>query len=59
MVAEMSKVAALVPPHSWLKLPEHRVVQVVAATEGRELPHEQESVGSAGVSLSSGVTYCP
>jgi hypothetical protein len=37
------RVATFDPPQSWLALPEHRVVQVVAATDGRVLPHEQES----------------
>ena len=43
MTEVVRRVATFDPPQNWLALPEHRVVQVVAATAGRVLPHEQES----------------
>jgi hypothetical protein len=44
VIEVVRRVATFDPPQSWLALPEHRVVQVAAATEGRVFPHEQESV---------------
>jgi hypothetical protein len=43
VIEVVRRVATFDPPQSWLALPEHRVVQVVAATEGRVFPQEQES----------------
>jgi phage I-like protein len=44
VVTEVTRrVATFDAPQSWLAFPEHLVVHVVAATEGRLLPHEQES----------------
>lgn len=58
-VAEVVKtVATLDPPHICEASPEHLVVQVVAAVEGRVLPHVQASDHEHIVAPLDGVTYC-